>query len=141
MMSLTFPGGTIKDVQISETAGNEVTSITPGTATYVLQSVRIECTTNDTVANRYPNLYLDNNAGSRIWSSYYVGPIIAEQSGITVGFYSDTSPLLASNGIADNFNVPVPQILIKENDVFQVNMGGQAGDTYEGVARFRSFGL
>ena len=139
---LTFPGGTIKDVEIANTAGNEITSISPGSRkTYILQAVRLECDADSTVVNRYPNVYLDNDAGSRVWSSYYVGPIIADQEGITVGFYTDTSPLLASNGIADSFNVPIPKILIKEDDVFQVNMGGQAGDTYEGVARFRSFGL
>ena len=141
-MMLTFPGGTIKDVEIANTAGNEITSISPGSRkTYILQSVRIECSADGTVVNRYPNIFNNNASGDRIWSSYYVGPITASQSGITVGFYSNTSPLLASNGILDSFNVPIPQIMIKEDDDFQINMGGVAGDDYEGVARFRAFGL
>ena len=142
MISLTFPGGEIKDVEIASTAGNSITSISPGSRkTYILEAVRIECDSDATVVNRYPNIFNNNASGQRIWSSYYVGPITASQSGITVGFYSNTSPLLASNGILDSFNVPIPQIMIKEDDDFQINMGGVAGDDYEGVARFRSFGL
>ena len=138
--SLTFPGGKIIDIEIASTAGNVQTSITPGSGkTYILQAVRIECNTDGTAVNRYPNCFLNNAAGSRIWSSYYVGPVTASQSGISVGFYTDTAPLLTANAIMDNFNVPVPRNLIKDDDDFRINMGGQAGDDYDGVIRFRSF--
>ena len=139
--ALTFPGGQILDIEIPATAGNSITAISPADyQTYVLQAVRIECDSDATVVNRYTNVFLNNSVGSRIFSSYYVGPVTASQNGITIGFYTDTSPLLNNNAIMDNFNVPVPALLIKDDDNFQINFGGVAGDSYEGVARFRAYG-
>ena len=140
-IALTFPGGQVKDIEITATAGNDPFPITPGDyTTYILEYVRLSLTTDGTVANRLPYLQLENSSGDRVFTSYWAGPTTAGVTYTTL-FSSGFNAVGAGYGVFENFQAPIPQLIIKSDDVLSVVIyAGVAGDSYTGNIRVRAIG-
>ena len=145
MMSLNFPGGRIRVLEIStDTPGDDTVTFTPeARKRWEFRLARLTIDTNGTVANRYP--YFQLLDGSDILaSSYMLGPSTAD----TIFTYTFTHHYNAQDNALgvytfDNFTGPlVGWILDGDNQSITLDIsGGVAGDTINGFLTVREFGL
>ena len=139
-MSLTFPGGTLKTVTISATAGDQTSAQTPGAGVrWVFLSTSITLVAGADVGNRYVNIKTTDSVNT-------LDRGIRSDPGITAGQTKvvDIVKELGNDdmGMSELALSRMQYSAIVEGTdeiVFSIQ-GGFAGDSYSGFMRVLEFG-
>ena len=148
MMALTFPGGTLKTVEVTATAGNVVSDSTPGSGKrWKILYGNIVLTTDGTVVNRTFRVQIlsggdvlsnlgassENIPASTTGTLDFGGLFGANNRNFTNGAYA---------GYPQFFSLDPASFIIEGSDIFKITINnGVAGDSFEGFIRVLEFGL
>jgi len=139
--AFTFPGGELKTITISATAGNATANKTPGAnKRWVLLYARITLVCDATVVDRYINAQLTDGTN-----------ILAILMGITTAVTaSQTKSVSYQRGIAvgkgdagtDHAHINMGDVILEGADQFRINItSGVAGDSFSGFLRVLEINL
>lgn len=137
--SLTYPGGHLRTITISNTAGDAVDNQTPGTGKrWIILYGSIKYIASGDVANRVIRPTITD--GSVVLTRFLYSPVITASQTKYMNFNAcrevDGS-FSSQNSIQD-----LGQPIIEDADQFRITIdGGVAGDVYSGYLRVMELGL
>ena len=148
MMALTFPGGTLKTVEVTATAGNVVSDSTPGSGKrWKILYGNFVLTTSGDSANRTFRVQIlsgsdvlcnlgassENIPASTTGTLDFGGLMNANNRNFTNGAYA---------GYPQFFSLDPESFIIEGSDILRITINnGVVGDSYEGFIRVLEFGL
>tara|TARA_Y100000310_G_scaffold264354_1_gene274984 strand:- start:17 stop:472 length:456 start_codon:yes stop_codon:yes gene_type:complete len=147
-LALTFPGGQLKTVTISATAGNANADLSPGSGVrWQILYGNIELSTSGDVQNRtFRVSIVDGSANVLLYMGYSSQNIPASTTGY-LGFAGLDS---ASNrhitvggwaGYPQFFSLDPHNLIIEGSDIMRIEIGnGHANDSFEGFIRVLAIG-
>ena len=140
MMSLTFPGGTLKTVEIEETNGNIDTDYSPGTKRAIILGGQVEIVCDGTSVNRVLKMFILTSGEDTIEESFQSDNITADQTRQVI-FSKNAQEADANPSQHGHLNVPDSWI-IEGDEIFRLRINnGQSDDSYSGRFRVLEFGL
>ena len=141
MMALTFPGGTLKTVEVTATAGNVNTDYTAGSRVRsIILGGNIELIADATVTNRVLKMFLLTSGSDVIEESFQSDNITAGQTRQVI-FSKNAEEADSNPSQHAHINIPNSWI-IEGSEIFRLRINnGQAGDSYSGRFRVLEFGL
>jgi len=134
-MNFTFPGGAVRHIVISATAGNVVTDLSPGAGKrWMLLGFRLTLVANATVVTRNQRIFRIDAVGNILDSPRWGGNTVASATTIL----ASTSMLAPAGGSFGSdtaiFGVHPVVDMIGPTDIFRTSvLAGVAGDSYSGV--------
>ena len=148
MISLTFPGGTLKTVEVPATAGNANSDSSPGSRKrWKILMGSVSLTTDATAVNRtfrvkiYPEGTFTLNVGT---SSENI-PGSTTASLVFGGFYNANNRNFTLGGFSGYpafFSLDPNSMILEGSDVLRISIvNGVADDSFEGFIRVLEFGL
>ena len=140
-MMLTFPGGNLKTLTISGTAGNEVTNLSPGNRKrWRILYGKIQLVCDNTVVSRAIRTQLTN--GTDVLTEIHQTTSITADEDKTLNYVPggyNSEDLSAANDFITSLGTLG---IIQGDDQLRIIIGsGVAGDSYSGYFRVLEFGL
>ncbi len=139
--ALTYPGGYLKTVTVSATAGNVVTDKSPGTGKrWVILYGQIQLVCDATIASRAIRTQLTD--GSDILTEIHQTTSITASQTRTLNYAPggyNSEDISAANDYVTSLGT---MAIIEGDDQLRITIGsGVAGDSYSGRFRVLEFGL
>ena len=144
-LALSFPGGHLKTVEIPATAGNVVTTISPGVGVrWIIQYGEVNIDSDGNAGNRKFVIEITDGTDTVLHLGDNDNAITANQKGVVI--------IMNPQGMQDwtmgtpGFNVtstlPISGLLLEGADELQIEINnGLAGDSYEGFIRVLALGI
>ena len=139
MMTLTFPGGTLKTITIAATAGNVVTNKTPGTGKrWVILYGRIVFVADGTAANRILTMRLTDGTNVLTQLPAMTTTTAGQTKSMSLNGARIDQGLQALDN--DHLTINKNHVLEGADQIRIAVIDGQAGDSYSGFIRVLEFG-
>ena len=140
MISLTFPGGHLKTVEVPATAGNVNTDYTAGSRVRsIILGGNIVLVCDGTSVNRVLKLFI--LSGSDVIEESFQSDNITASQTRQVIFSKNAQEADSNPSQHGHLNIPDSWI-IEGDEIFRLRINnGQAGDSYSGRFRVLEFGL